>query len=90
MKLITTDKSPGATKPSPVLTFEETALAWDDKNIIILRSPYLEESRFLAPARIYNKIWTVVFTPRNDEIRIIPARRARNEEAAYYEKHETS
>ena len=36
------------------IDFEEAALAWDDENMIILRSPYLEESRFLALGHIYN------------------------------------
>ena len=80
----------GNNKAKHGIDFEEAALAWDDENIIILRSPYLEESRFLSLGRIYNKIWTVIFTPRNGEIRIISARRARDEEVAYYEKHKTN
>jgi len=80
----------GNNKAKHGIDFEEAALAWDDENIIILRSPYLEESRFLALGRIYNKIWPVIFTPRNGEIRIISARRARDEEVAYYEKHKTN
>jgi uncharacterized DUF497 family protein len=71
------------------IDFEEASLAWDDENIVVLHSPYLGESRLLALGRIYNKIWTVVFTPRNGKIRIISARHARDEEAAYYEKHKT-
>jgi len=77
----------GSNKSKHGLDFEEATLAWDDENIVVLRSPYLGESRFLALGRIYNKIWTVVFTPRDGKIRIISARQARNEEAAYYEKH---
>jgi len=57
---------------------------------VTLHSPCLGEKRFLAMGRIYNKIWTVVFTPRSGEIRIISARRAREEEVAYYEKHKAS
>lgn len=72
------------------IDFEEAAQVWNDENIIILRSPYMEERRFLAIGHMYNKIWTVVFTPRNDIIRIISARRARDEEIAYYETHKTN
>ena len=82
-------KKSGSNKTKHGLDFDEASLVWDDENMVVLHSKHIGESRFLALGRIYNKIWTVVFTPRNGKIRIISARQARDEEAAYYEKHKT-
>ncbi|MCL2011296.1 MAG: BrnT family toxin [Cystobacterineae bacterium] len=72
------------------IDFKEAFAVWDDENLIVLRSKYLEEERFLAIGRVYNKSWAVVFTQRGDKIRIISARRSRGEEVAYYEENKAN
>ena len=79
----------GSNKTKHGLDFDEASLAWDDENMVVVQSKYIGERRFLALGRIYNKIWAVVFTMRNDKIRIISARHAREEESDYYEKNKT-
>jgi len=43
------------------------------------------EPRFLSIGKIEGKHWAVVWTPREDAVRIISVRRARKEEISYYE-----
>jgi uncharacterized DUF497 family protein len=53
----------------------------------ILRSDRNTEERWIAVGETDNRLITVVFTWRDDEVRIISARRARkNEERAYYKE----
>jgi len=72
------------------IDFKAASAVWEDASLVILRSKHLEEERFLAIGQYKNKIWTVVFTQRTDKIRIISARRSRDEEVAYYEKNKTN
>jgi len=72
------------------IDFEEAATIWEDANLIVLKSKYLEERRFLAIGHIHNKNWTIVFTLRAGKVRIISARRAHDEEVVYYEKNKTN
>ena len=44
----------------------------------------------MAIGQYQNKSWTVVFAQRGGKIRIISARRSRDEEVAYYEKNKTN
>ena len=76
-----------ANKTKHGVNFEEAKQVWEDEDIVLLDSPFIEECRKLAIGRLYNKIWTVLFTTRNNKIRIISARRSRESEVAYYEKH---
>ena len=72
------------------IDFEEAKLVWQDTEAVLLASAYSAESRYLAIGHIYNTLWTVIFTLRDDKIRIISARRSRASEAAYYEKNQNN
>ena len=68
------------------IDFEEAKELWSGEHISIVPVRSHTESRLAAIGKIYNKIWTVVFTLRNEKIRIISARRAREKEIAHYEQ----
>lgn len=68
------------------IDFEEAKQIWSGEYISIVPVASHTESRLAAIGKIYNKIWTVVFTLRNGKIRIISARRAREKEIAHYEQ----
>jgi len=68
------------------INFEEAALVWNDENLSIVPMRSDTEPRFAAIGMVNNKIWTVIFTPRGDKIRIISCRRARLREVTHYEQ----
>ena len=68
------------------IDFVEAAQIWDDEDFLIVPVRSDTEPRFAAIGRIGDKIWTVVFTPRDGKIRVISARRARKKEIAHYEQ----
>lgn len=50
----------------------------------VVRSDKNQEVRYKAVGELRKKMWTVVYTPRGDNIRIISVRRSwKNEERAY-------
>ena len=67
------------------ITFGFASGIWFDRNMVVLQAKTEQEERFLAIGEISDRLWTVVFTMREDRIRIISARRARASERAQYE-----
>lgn len=71
------------------IDFEEAQALWDDDKRIENDAGFQAEDRFMATGRIGDRVWTVVYTLREDRVRIISARRARHEEVRRYEdKHD--
>ncbi|NQV73447.1 BrnT family toxin [bacterium] len=67
------------------LDFKEAQLLWEDPNIIQRRTRSIDEIRYSATGLIHGIMWTAIYTHRNDCIRIISVRRARqNEKEDYY------
>lgn len=62
------------------MSFEEAQALWDDPDIIEAPARAENESRFLAVGMIGPKHWTAVCTYREDRVRIISVRRARQQE----------
>jgi uncharacterized protein len=58
---------------------------WDDIDLLEIPTKTTDEPRFLVIGKIGEKHWTGIITYRNDNIRIISVRRARNEEIELYE-----
>jgi uncharacterized protein len=54
--------------------------------VIVLPSRNPGEVRHLAIGLIEGQYWTVVYAPRDDIIRLISARRSRNNEKAIYQE----
>jgi uncharacterized DUF497 family protein len=52
--------------------------------VVVLPSKYPGELRHLAIGLIDGRHWTVVYAPRGDRLRLISARRSRNNEKALF------
>jgi hypothetical protein len=60
---------------------------WSDPNHVIVPARSITEARYALIGRWNNRIWVCVFTPREDNLRLISARRARkDEESGYYNR----
>ena len=62
---------------------------WSDAGLVILSSKYPDEPRFLAIGRIADQHWTAIFTGRDDAVRLISVRRARQNEKEIYEQNQS-
>ena len=67
------------------IDFVEAQALWLDERLIAIPARTDDEPRFLVIGRIENRYWSAVITYRGDRIRIISARRSREEEVALYE-----
>jgi uncharacterized protein len=69
------------------IDFEMAQDLWRDVEGLLVPSRYANEPRKLLVARREGKLWTAIFTERDDATRIISVRRARDtERRAYYEQ----
>ena len=67
------------------IDFVESQELWDDPNHLIVPARSITEERYALIGKLRNKLWTCIFTPRNENLRIISTRRAREyEEDGYY------
>jgi uncharacterized protein len=67
------------------IDFIDAQELWDDIDLLEIPAKTLDEPRFFVIGKIDEKHWTGIITYRNDNIRIISVRRARNEEVELYE-----
>jgi len=67
------------------IDFIEAQELWNDLDLLEIPAKTSDESRFLVIGKIGEKHWSGIITYRNDNIRIISVRRARNEEIDLYE-----
>ena len=58
---------------------------WSDPDLLEIPAKTTDEQRFLVVGKIGEKHWSAIITYRNENIRIISVRRARNEEIELYE-----
>ena len=68
------------------IDFETARDLWLDENRIEIHAPHPLEDRMIIIGKCQDKLWSVVYTMRDDAIRIISVRRARKREASLYEK----
>ena len=68
------------------IDFETASNLWLDEDQIEIYAPHPIEDRRIIIAKYRNKIWTAIYTMRDDTIRIISVRRARKKEVNLYEK----
>ena len=71
------------------IDFETAMELWNDKNRIEIQTPFPFENRSVLIGKIDKKLWSAIFTLRDNAIRIISVRRARTKEAKFYEQKET-
>jgi uncharacterized DUF497 family protein len=67
------------------IDFEEAKALWNDDNKFSVPSMYRAEARALTVAKHDGRIYVAVTTMRNNRIRIISVRRAREFEVMMYE-----
>ena len=67
------------------IDFVQAQMLWLDPDLLEIPAKTVDESRFLVIGRIGDKHWSAVITCRDENIRIISARRSREEEVELYE-----
>lgn len=67
------------------IDFDEIQALWDDPDLIEIPVKTADEPRVVVIGKISEKHWSVVVTYRENNIRIISARRSRKEEISIYE-----
>ena len=67
------------------IDFQTAQLIWLDPSFVEIPAKTKDEPRFLVIGQISDKHWSAIITYREDNIRIISVRRARNEEVKIYE-----
>jgi len=85
MKFEFDPKKSDANKIKHGVDFIEAQELWNDIDLLEIPARTIDEQRFLVIGKIVDKHWTGIVTYRNDSIRIISVRRARNEEIELYE-----
>jgi hypothetical protein len=70
------------------IDFAQASELWDDPNRVEIQAPHPLENRHVLIGRIGKKLWTAIFTLRDDEVRIISVRRARKKETGLYERED--
>jgi uncharacterized DUF497 family protein len=66
------------------IDFVEVQELWDDPNHLIVPDRSLTEERYALIGEWKKKLWVCIFTSRNENLRIISARRARKDEKEGY------
>jgi len=74
-----------ANKAKHGIDFVEAQALWLDEMLIEVAARTQDEPRYLVVGLIGQKHWSAIITYRDDKIRIISVRRARDEEVALYE-----
>ena len=67
------------------IDFIEAQTLWEDPDFLEIPARTTDEERFLVIGKIETKPWSVVVTYRGENIRIISARRSREDEIDKYE-----
>ncbi len=67
------------------IDFIEAQALWEDPDLLEIPARTTDEQRFLVVGKIAVKFWSGVITYRDENIRIISVRRARDEEIDIYE-----
>jgi len=66
------------------IDFETARELWKDSNRIEIPARWVDESRTILIAKLKKEIWAAIVTLRNDRIRIISVRKARDNEKEIY------
>ena len=82
------DAKSAANKAKHGLDFSEAQKLWQDVDAVEIPAKSDVGQRKMLIARIDGKIWSAIFTERENKIRIISVRRARTNEEAIYEQTE--
>ena len=67
------------------IDFLDARVLWLDPDRVEVPARTQDEPRFIAIGRISHRVWSAVITYRDDEVRIVSVRAARQEEVEIYE-----
>ena len=67
------------------IDFLEAQELWADENRLEIPAKTVDEARYIVIGKIKGKLWSAIITYRGENIRLISARRARDEEKELYE-----
>ncbi len=68
------------------IDFEAVRKMWDGV-VVVAPAKFVGEVRSLAIGQVYGKFWTAIVTKRGSALRIISARRSRENEIQIYQNH---
>lgn len=68
------------------INFETAKELWKDEKRVEIHAPHPLEDRIILIAKHLDKIWAAIYTVRQDAIRLISVRRAREKEVDLYEE----
>ena len=80
------DKKSSSNKIKHGIAFDKAKDLWNDSNRVEIETSYPIEERAILIGKVKNKLWTAIFTQREDTIRIISVRRARKRETKLYDQ----
>jgi uncharacterized protein len=87
MKFEWDSRKSSANRDKHGIDFESAKALWLDENRIEIEAPHPIEERRILIAHFQGKVWTAVFTIREESaIRLISVRRSREKEVELYEK----
>lgn len=75
-----------ANKAKHGIDFREAKRVWDDEDRVLLTARSVQEPRMAVIGRIGPNIWVAIHVVRDDKVRIISTKRARDEEKEFYRK----
>ncbi|HZY67669.1 MAG TPA: BrnT family toxin [Devosia sp.] len=78
------DKS-AANKAKHGVDFDQAQELWADPNRLLIEARSVTEPRSALIGTMGDKVWVAIFTIRNERVRLISVRRAREKELELYE-----
>lgn len=66
------------------IDFDDAKKLWNDVNCIVIPARTIDEKRYLLISKLNDKLWSAIFTIRENKIRIISVRRSRKNEEEIY------
>jgi uncharacterized protein len=66
------------------IDFARAQFIFDGRPLVTIPSRYLDEQRFVSTGIVEGRFLTVIWTIRDDKLRLVSARRSRNEEKREY------
>jgi uncharacterized DUF497 family protein len=80
------DQKSDSNKLKHGIDFNDATALWIDPFRVEIKASFQDEDRFVLIGMMDDKIWTAIFTIRNQAVRIISVRRAREKEALLYDE----
>jgi len=86
MKFAYDDFKSDINKKKHGIDFEEAQSLWNDSEAVTIQAKSDTEPRYAFISKIRGKYWVAFFTLRDEVVRLISVRRARNNEKRVYDE----